>query len=156
MSLPQYSVPIDRQIASQMATDLESNDDLDQIKAEQVVNPKRRLSKMKEAEVLVDCLGIGMRSETLNRRNYRREYLTHAAVRCKLDEAQVTAAILDNLGGIAQAVQTFFEDQKQLTVASGTATLIKAEPFVHVSRSQLFGDGLFLSPIEFTWVWKPA
>lgn len=156
MSLPQSARPIDRQIALQMAALLESNDDLNQIKAEQVVNPKRRLADMTEGDVLVDCLGIGMRSETLNRRNYRREYITHAAVRCKLSEAKVTASILDELGGISQSVQTFFENLKSITVTDGTATLIKAEPFVHVSRSQLFGDGLFISPIEFTWVWKPG
>ena len=154
MSLPQYTVPIHRQIAGQMAIDLEQNDELAQIKAEQIVDPKRRLADMNEGEILVDCLGIGMRSETLNRRNYRREYITHAAVRCKLTSPVVTSAVLDNLGAVSQSVQTFFENQKQIHVADGSATLIKAEPFVHVSRSQLFGDGLFLSPIEFTWVWK--
>lgn len=154
MSLPQYAVPIHRQIAGQMAIDLELNDELDQITAEQITDPKRRLADMREGEILVDCLGIGMRSETLNRRNYRREYITHAAVRCKLTSATVTASVLDNLGAVSQSVQTFFENRKQIHVEEGSATLIKAEPFVHVSRSQLFGDGLFLSPIEFTWVWK--
>lgn len=156
MNLPQYTVPIDRQIAAEMATVLESADASNQVKAERVIDPKRTLAKMKEGEVLVDCIGIGMRSEPLNRRNYRREYITHAAVRCKLDNAKITDSVLDDLGSIAQSVQTIFENLKSITVADGSATLIKAEPFVHVSRSHLFGDGLFMSPIEFTWVWKPG
>lgn len=149
--------PIDRQIAAQMAELVNADTDvLPDVIAEQIVDPKRKLRDMAEGEVLVDCLGVGMRSVALNRRNYAREYITHAAVRCKLTGAQVSAAVLDELGLISQAVQTFFEDQKRITITSGNSTLVKAEPFVHVSRSQLFGDGLFLSPIEFTWKYHPG
>jgi len=149
--------PIDRQIAARMAYEINNEPQFAGVTAEQIANPKRRLKDMVEGDVLVDCLGVGVRSEVWNRRNYRREYLTHAALRSKLTDGQVTPDILDTLGIMSQAVQTFFESVKRIDLDDGaSATLIKAEPFVHVARGQLFGEGLFLSPIQFAWLYHPG
>lgn len=152
VDLPNISgTPIHRAVAAQMVAVMSADSTFSGVAIEQVADPKRRLKSMTEGAVLIDCIGVGMRSTPLNRRNFAREYITHAAVRCKLPEAAVTSAILDELGRLSEVVQTFFEDLSRLEFTGASATLVKAEPFVHVARSQLYGDGLFLSPIEFTW-----
>lgn len=124
--------------------------------AEQVADPKRRLRDMTEGQVLVDCIGIGVRSMPLNRRFFKKVHIVHVAVRCKLPGGVVTTDALDDLGRVAETVQAFFEGVKRFDIADGAVSLEKAEPFIHVSRSQLYGDGLFLTPIEFTWIHHPG
>lgn len=147
-------VPIDRQIAAKMAWQMSADAQFDGITCTQVADTKRVLKLMVEGDVLIDCIGVGMRSSVLNRRQFRRDYVTHAAVRCKLTNAAVTNDILNTLGAISQATQTFFETLKRMELDAGAAcTLSKAEPFVHAARDQLYGDGVFLCPIEFTWIY---
>lgn len=150
--------PIERQIAEVMAAQVNADARFDGITAERVVDTKRKLKAMVEGDVLVDCLGVGVRSIVLNRKHFRHEYVTHAAIRCKVTAAKVTSPILDELGLVSQTVQRFFEQENRQLSLSGNAgaTLIKAEPFVHYSREQLYGDGVYLCPIEFTWVYKPG
>lgn len=146
------SSPPDRQIAGRMADMLTLEPQFAGITAAQIVDPKRELKKMTEGEVLVDMIGVGMRSVAQNRRNFAREYVTHAAVRSKIDKQSVDDDLLDELGAIATGVQTFFENEKSIELATDVrASLIMSVPFVHASREHLFGQGLFLSPIEFTW-----
>lgn len=150
--------PIERQIAEVMAGQVNNDGRFDGITAARVDDTKRKLKEMTEGDVLVDCLGVGVRSTVLNRKHFRHEYITHAAIRCKVTSAKVTSAIMDELGLVSQTVQRFFEQEsRQLSLSDGAgATLIKAEPFVHYSREQLYGDGVYLCPIEFTWVYKPG
>lgn len=149
--------PVDRQIAAKMAELLAADSSFAGVSCQQVADPKRVLRDMTDGEKLVDCLGIGVRSTPLNRRHFRRDYITHTAIRSKIEDAKPTAAILDELGRLSEDVQTFFESTaRNITIASGTATLIKAEPFVHVSRGQAWNDGVFLCPIEYTWTYKPG
>lgn len=146
------SSPADRQIAARMADMLTLEPQFAGVTAAQVIDPKRVLKEMTEGEILVDMIGVGMRSVAQNRRNFAREYVTHAAIRCKLDQSVIDDAILDELGAMAQGVQTYFENEKSIMLdASTRASLIMAIPFVHADRESLQGSGLFLSPIEFTW-----
>ena len=150
---PQNSqVPLHRQIAGAMASAMTAEAEFADLLIEQVTDPKRRLKSMTEGDVLVDCIGVGMRSEPGNRRARLKLYTTHAAVRAKLPGGVPTDSDLERLGFIAERVQTYFEDQHSLTLPNGQlAKLTSSEPFAHVVRSQLFGDGLFTSPIQFTW-----
>lgn len=157
VDLPNISgSPIHRMISAAMVAAIDASPLFDGAFVEQVDDPKRRLRDMTEGAVLIDCIGIGIRSEPWNRRNFRRTYITHVAVRCKLPDAKVTAADLDELGAVAEAVQTFIEDQKTLTFTGGGVTLLKAEPFVLMARDNLYGEGLYLTPIEFQWAYKPG
>ena len=149
--------PVHRQIAAKMAELLTADASFSGVSCQQITDPKRELRSMTEGGKLVDCLGVGMRSTTLNRRHFRRDYITHTAIRMKLEDGKVTSDVLDELGRLSEDVQTFFESTaRNIVIESGGATLMKAEPFVHASREQLFGDGVFLCPIEYTWTFKPG
>lgn len=151
-------VPFHRQIAERMAFEMTNDAQFAGVTASQVNDPKRVLRDMVAGDVVVDCIGIGVRSAPLNRKQYQREYITHVALRSKITEAQITDAILDELGLLSQMVQTFFEETKRTIPLESPdrANLLKAEPFTHVSRQQLYADGVFVCPIEFTWKYVPG
>ncbi|MCR9200428.1 MAG: hypothetical protein NXI04_17470 [Planctomycetaceae bacterium] len=148
--------PVWRRIADQMAREINVSQLFSNVVAEQVTHPKRRLKEMSEGQILVDCLGVGMSSTPLNRRFFRHDYVTHAVLRCRIEDADITDDVMDELGAMSEAIQTFFEETRRTMnlLGGGRVSLIKAEPFVHYSRSKLFGDGVFMTPIEFTWTYK--
>lgn len=144
--------PIHRMIAAAMVASIMDEPEFTDLIAEQVADPKRKLREMAEGDIVVDCIGVGMRTEPGNRRGRLKIYTTHAAIRSKLPGGSPTEADLDRLGLLAEQVQLHFEALHSLRLEDdSSAKLIGSEPFVHVVRSQLFGDGLFTSPIQFTW-----
>jgi len=152
--MPEIRIPIHRQIAQAMA-DAINADPLFQpmLRAEQVADPKRRLEKLREGEMIVDCIGQGSRYEAKNRRHRNRTYIVWVAVHMKLRDGVVTTEALDDSGYWSQQVQEFFDDPEHnaLTLADGLECVLgTSEPFP-LSREALFGHGLHMATFSTEW-----
>jgi len=123
------------------------------INAEQVADPKRRLEELSEGQSILDCIGQGASYVSRNRRGGDRSYTVWIAVHTKLRDGMVTNEALDEAGWWAERVQEFFhepENRSILLTTGESVTLIESEPFP-VSREQLFGHGLHMATLSFTW-----
>ena len=123
------------------------------INAEQVADPKRRLEELSDGQSILDCIGQGATYQQRNRRGGDRSYTVSIAVHTKLRDGLVTSEALDEAGWWAERVQEFFHESSHRAIGLATGesvTLIESEPFP-VSREQLFGHGLHMATLSFTW-----
>lgn len=142
-----------RHIAAAMVDTINGDDVLSQlVRAEQVADPKKRLEQIDVGQFVVDVIGRGARRSNMNREDDDPVIIVAVAVHCRLLNGQVTNAVLDEASYISEQVDDFLNDLEELALPTPLepAILIESEPFP-LSREALFGHGLFLQTMQYSW-----
>ena len=145
---------IQRLIAAAMVEAINASDSMSAIiRAEQVADPKKRLETLPIGTLILDVIGQGAERRRIDRESLESTFVVSVAVHGRLPGAIVTNEILDDSSRIVEQVSEFLWSEADSLPVAGYdefAVLIAETPFP-LSREALYGHGLFLQIMQFSW-----
>lgn len=162
MAITTDKLSVEAEIADTMVTRLNADTaELDQpeIHIERPTHWERKLKDMDEGHIYLDVFPIGITQRAKNRRADLYEYETHLVARARPDTSASTSISqewLDTLQWYRDYAQSVFSvaSNKRLSLPTNAINVHRnlSQPFVLQSMAALYGKGLFVAPIQLTWL----
>lgn len=129
-----------------------------EVHVESPVDTQREGKELTRGHIWIDVIDVGVIQTYKNRRDDEYEYETHLVVRARPEttaSSKISRAWVDQMKwyrDYAQAQFSVAQGNHRLLLSDGrTAHRSVSQPFVLVGRENLYGQGVFIAPVQINW-----